>query len=60
MEKELTQDDYESDEYVDGMMEANEPDYYYCICCNNTMTEPDFGRSCGNCGMFNVMQEGYF
>lgn len=54
------QPDFESDEYLEGNMEAEQPDYYYCSCCNHTQSKPSMGRGCNHCGMFNVMEEGYF
>lgn len=44
----------------DNLNHQEEPDYYYCTCCNNTQTKLGFGHSCDSCGMFNVMEEGHF
>jgi len=54
------EDEFYTQEDLDAMHEADEPDYYYCTCCNHTQTKPSFGRSCDNCGMFNVMEEGHY
>ena len=51
--------DYYSQEDIEEMQNA-EPDYWYCECCNHTQVKPSMGRGCDNCGMFNVMAEGYF
>ena len=58
--KEEKESNYESDEYYDGMMESDQPDYYYCSCCHHTQAEEGMGRSCNHCGMFNVMEGEYF
>ena len=50
--------DYESDEYFDGHNEVDEPDYYYCSCCNES--QANHSSSCTNCGMYNTLEEGYF
>jgi predicted ATP-dependent serine protease len=52
------------EEYIDNDPDWNdgflEPDYYFCSCCNHTQSKPAMGNGCKNCGMFNVMEEGYF
>ncbi len=45
----------------DEMEEENkDPDFYYCNCCGHDQIESGMGNSCDNCGMFNVMEEGYY
>ena len=44
------------DNFWDDYEENDEPDYYYCNCCNSTQAELSFGNSCNTCGMFGVME----
>lgn len=50
-------EDYEM--YCDEEDEQ-EPDYYYCTCCNHAQASPGMGNGCDNCGLFNVMEAEYF
>jgi len=54
------EEEFYTQEDLDGMQEADTPDYYYCTCCNHTQTDRGWGGSCDNCGLFNVVKEGYF
>lgn len=56
----MAEDDFYTDEDLRMMHEADEPDYYYCTCCNHTQAERDMGNSCDCCGLVGVMDEGYF
>ncbi len=48
------------DEFWDDYEEYDEPDYYYCSCCNHTQSVQSWGNSCDNCGLTGVMEEGHF
>ena len=53
-------DNMEND-HLDRLFDGDdEPDYYYCSCCNHTQVKPGMGNGCDNCGLFNVMEEGNF
>jgi len=50
--------DYESDEYFEGCQEADEPDFYECMCCGNVQGDSGFGMTCDKC--MGPVSEGYF
>ena len=62
LDKAKDQDEFEGypDEFWDDYEENDEPDYYYCNCCNHTQSDLGWGASCDKCGLFNVMEAGYF
>lgn len=57
--KKVNREEFEEfDEFDED--DEQEPDYYYCTCCNHTQTKPGMGNGCDNCGLFNVMEAEYF
>jgi len=47
-------------EDFDPLDDPQEPDYYYCSCCDHVQVKPGMGNGCDNCGLFNVMEAEYF
>lgn len=45
------EEEYESEEH-------QEPDYYYCNCCNSTQIKNN--GYCNRCGLYNTLEEEYF
>jgi len=55
----MKEEGFDYDPY-DDEEDCQEPDYYYCSCCNHTQVKPGMGNGCDNCGLFNTMEEGNF
>ena len=52
------EESYEYDDFNE--YDEQEPDYYYCTCCNHTQSKPGMGNGCDSCGLFNTMEAEYF